>query len=139
MKRDQFKKIKEGRLDTIRRHLFDPALTDKQRVELRKVVRRRERLANEHASDRLLSNRINASIRASITPKAVRQTASRYRDVMSGSQRGNALTRLRNVVHKEEQQHLAQFKKSKDYAQLLKALRDLKTAVRNTKTYVGRK
>lgn len=129
MRQQDFKKIKDGRIDRLRRHLFDASLTPKQRRELRREVRRREQLANERALNRQLPNRINASIRASQTPQTARVTASRYRNAMTNTQRANLKNQLARVSKNAEIKHVKQFHKNGDHAKLLESLRRLRQTV----------
>jgi CRISPR/Cas system-associated endoribonuclease Cas2 len=129
MKQQDLKKIKDGRIDRLRRHLFDASLTPKQRRELRSELRRRERLANERLLNKQLKNRINASIRASHSPHHARVTASRYKNAMTNAQRENLKNQLVRVSKNAEHRHVRQFYRNGNHVKLLDALRNLRRTV----------
>lgn len=138
MRRDQFLRIKSGRLDRLRRHMFDANLTPKQRTELRKEVRRRERLGNERATNRYYTERVNASIRGATTPTSLQRVAKRYQDGMTTNQRANIKAKANRLRANEESRAMTHFQKTKNYQKLLKALRDLRHSVAATKNHMSR-
>ena len=138
MRRDLFKRIKDGRLDRIRKHLDDESLTTKQRQELRKEVRRRESLLRQHSRNQNLMPRINHAIRASTTPLSVRQTASRYKNVMTPNQRANILNVLRRVRKNAEDKHMNMFLMTRNYEALLRELRKIKTHAASVRDALSR-
>jgi hypothetical protein len=118
--------------------MFDPTLTPKQRTELRKEVRRRERLGDQRQGNTVYGNRVNSSIRAATTPIGVLQTASRYKNAMTPNQRENMVQRARNVRATHEDKALKRFFESRNQQELLKSLRDLKKTVKTTADYMKR-
>lgn len=139
MKTTEFKRIKDGRLDRLRRHVFDASLTPKQRRELRREVRRREQLMTEHKLNRQLKNRVNATIRSSTTPRSVRATASRYKNVMTNAQRANMHDQATRVRKSTEAKYLAQFEKNGNYKKLFASLRELKRLITRAKNTMASK
>jgi len=138
MKSDQFARIKHGRLDRVRRHLFDPTLTDKQRRELRREVRRRESLGNQRRRDPLIRNRINASIRSVTTPRSLRSTASRYKNAMTPSQRRNVASKSKTVRQDTEDRLLANLYRHQDYKKFLASIRTLRKDLQTSKDMLSR-
>ena len=118
--------------------MFDPTLTPKQRTELRREVRRRERLGDQRQANTVYPNRVNSSIRAATTPTGVLRTASRYKNAMTPNQRANMVQRARHVRETHENTALKRFFETKNQQELLKSLRDLKKTVKTTADYMKR-
>jgi predicted nucleic acid-binding OB-fold protein len=138
MKLSQFKKIKDGRIDHLRRHMFDPELTPKQRQALRREVRRREKMDNQRQLDRQIVNRINASIRASVTPQMARVTAMRYKNAMTPNQRRDLESQVTRAAKNAERQYVKQFMRTGNATALLASLRALKRTVASTRHAIGK-
>lgn len=139
MRRDQFLRIKSGRLDRLRRHMFDADLTPKQRTELRKEVRRRERLGNDRVMNKYYTERVNASIRGASTPKNLQYVAKRYQDGMTPNQRANIKNKANRLRRNQESKVMTTFQRTKNYKALLKALRELRKTVMTTKNHMTRR
>jgi len=139
MRRDMFKQILDSRINVMRKYVVDPTLTTKQRQELKKSIRRRERIGNDLQRNKYRKNRVNMEIYSARSPKTIRTIASRYRDHLLSDQHNELMNRAKIVRQKAEQDSLKQFMATKgNYRKLLANLRAMQLNLAKTKRHLKR-
>lgn len=133
MKSQEFKRLKNGRLDRLRLHLSRDDITKKQRAILRKEIERRTNIANQHARNKYLRERINLSIYDAKTPWDLMMVASRYKNVIRKPQINNLLQKSKQVAIDQEKRIMNRFRATRNQTQVLKSLRNMKRTLSKTK------
>jgi len=133
MKSDEFKRLKNGRIDRLRFHSVRDDLTPKQRGILLKELSRRQNLANKHARDKYSQQRINIAIYDAQTPHDLFVVASKFKNVMGTNQRKRVLEKSNQIGLEAERRLMQTLKKTGNHMAAFKSIRNLKTKLSKTK------
>ena len=133
MKHSEFKKIKDGRLERLRLHMFREDLTPKQKRALRKEIDRRIELGNKRQSNRFMKERINIGIYDAKTPMDLFLVASRWKNAMTPDQRVRVTQKANQLAQVAQAKAI---RSGQGYTNILRDIRDAKRNSMRTKNMV---